>query len=400
MLATLQAFLIALAVVAVAVSIATIWARTLRGRKYRRFENKSEKAVEREFPLPPSGSSAPEQRRELFSPFLVRAHQTANARQTRYYMAVVGSTSCLVLAFLALAFGSLRLEDDRPFLGSVLNWIDITAILLVVCLYYFGRAANNRWIPARTGVEFLRQYQYLTVAFPTAMAPTREIDLRSQFNSETARIGTEVQRGPVADIVARITRFYLARRAAIADHELTEADLTGDEILVYLQRRVRRQLVWFTDSKSRLESTAAFREQILPILYWLTFAFAVIKIISFLRPKWFDILLVPWLGSYWHTYLSSIALIITGASATVTAYYINQNTRSLIHRYFTQQRFIMRWLNDLNERWSFAGLPSRQLTTGEKNAIRSEILRFEDLMIEELIDWTHITSHDSIELAP
>jgi hypothetical protein len=35
-----------------------------------------------------------------------------------------------------------------------------------------------------------------------------------------------------------------------------------------------------------------------------------------------------------------------------------------------------------------------------KNDMRAQILRFEDLMIEELIDWIHITSHDAIELAP
>ena len=28
------------------------------------------------------------------------------------------------------------------------------------------------------------------------------------------------------------------------------------------------------------------------------------------------------------------------------------------------------------------------------------LLEFDDLMIEELVDWIHITSHDVIELAP
>lgn len=32
--------------------------------------------------------------------------------------------------------------------------------------------------------------------------------------------------------------------------------------------------------------------------------------------------------------------------------------------------------------------------------MRTQILRFEELMIEELIDWAHITRHDAIELAP
>jgi hypothetical protein len=65
------------------------------------------------------------------------------------------------------------------------------------------------------------------------------------------------------------------------------------------------------------------------------------------------------LSRYWQSYLLGVALITTGASAAMTAYYINQNTRSLIHRYYSQQRFIQRWLRDFNERWNFAGLPSR-----------------------------------------
>jgi hypothetical protein len=89
-----------------------------------------------------------------------------------------------------------------------------------------------------------------------------------------------------------------------------------------------------------------------------------------------------------------------GLSAAMTAYYINQNSRSLIHRYNTQQRFIIAWLRTFNQSWKFGDLPSLTMDTAAKSAMRVQILRFEELMIEELIDWTHITSHDAIELAP
>ena len=35
-----------------------------------------------------------------------------------------------------------------------------------------------------------------------------------------------------------------------------------------------------------------------------------------------------------------------------------------------------------------------------KNEIRALILEFEDLMVEELIDWYQISGHDVLELAP
>jgi len=95
-----------------------------------------------------------------------------------------------------------------------------------------------------------------------------------------------------------------------------------------------------------------------------------------------------------------ILLIVTGMSAAMTAYYINQNSRSLIHRYNTQQRFITNWLLDFNETYKFSDLSSLPLDTAAKNDIRTRILLFEDMMIEELIDWAHITRHDLIELAP
>ena len=58
MLAAIQAFLIAPGVVAIAVVIATVSARTLRRRKYLLFENQGETAVERQFPLSSSRTQA------------------------------------------------------------------------------------------------------------------------------------------------------------------------------------------------------------------------------------------------------------------------------------------------------------------------------------------------------
>jgi hypothetical protein len=72
----------------------------------------------------------------------------------------------------------------------------------------------------------------------------------------------------------------------------------------------------------------------------------------------------------------------------------------VIHRYNTQQRWIRRWLADFDGRWSFVSLPSLAIDDAVKDDMRDRILQFEDVMIEELTDWVHITSHDAIELAP
>ena len=196
-----------------------------------------------------------------------------------------------------------------------------------------------------------------------------------------------MQDGSITDIVARIERFWSTRKASIESCTLTEADLTADALMVYLHRRARRQLGWFTDSKARLEHIAERRSIVLLILYCVTALLAVIRHVLFLY------------GEHSQAHLEPLLLIATGMSAAMTAHYINLNSRSLIHRYNTQQRFITGWLATFNDHWNFVSLPSLTIDLAAKADMRAQILRFEDLMIEELIDWIHITSHDTIELA-
>jgi hypothetical protein len=390
---------------ALAVTVATLLtvafaARAKRARNYRRFEDKSAPILSEQFALPKIVPGSAEARCRSYSVFVHQAHQGANSVQTKYYVAVVGSAWCLALAFLVLAFDSIHLEDEHPSIAIFLNWIDTIAVIFVLLFYFYGRWASGVWIAARARTEFLRQYQYLDVVFPGAMSAMPTGDPKTQFEREADRVAMEVQDGNVADIVARIENFWAARKRSITGRDLTETDLTGDALIIYLQRRVRRQLGWFTDSQERLEYVAEQRNVWLPALYGCTAALAVIKLLSSRYAADLDVYLVPFLGSRWQAYLLALLLILTGMSASMTAYYINQNSRSLIHRYFTQRRFITVWLNGFNERWNFASLPSLTIGAAAKDAMRAEILRLEDLMIEELIDWTHITGHDAIELAP
>jgi hypothetical protein len=270
----------------------------------------------------------------------------------------------------------------------VLSWLDAIALLSVLILFLYGTMRRRPWIKGRVGTELLRQYQILTVVFPSVISRAPVDDLKTQLDIEGDLVATNVQGGPITDIGGRIQRFWSTRKASIDSANLTEADLTADALLVYLLRRARRQLGWFIDSKARLERIAERRNIILLSLYSVAVGLAVIKLALFLC------------GGHSPAYLLRLLLIVTGMSAAMTAYYINQNSRSLVHRYNTQQRFATSWLNAFNDRWSFANLPSLSIDVATKYEVRAQILRFEDLMIEELIDWVHITSHDAIELAP
>ena len=385
--------IIALAITLAVMRSAVFVTGRIRARDYRRFENDSEQRLVERFPIPTAEASTAEGRRKSIAPLLDKVHRTANLAQTTYYNAVVRSAGCLVLAFVALAFGTLR-PDDWP--GSVnwlpiewlLSWVDVIAILFVLALFYQGRRASRPWIAARANTELLRQYQFLNMVFPSAPSSQPAADPKAQFDAEADRVNAGLQHDPTTDIATQIGWFWNTRRILFKSLPLTDVDLTADAVLVYLSRRVRRQLGWFSDSKARLEHVAERRNFVLLCLYIITAALAVSKHILFLY------------GWHGHTYLMPILLIVTGMSAAMTAYYINQNSRSLIHRYNTQQRFITGWLAAFNDKWKFADLPSLTIDAAAKHDMRAQILQFEDLMIQELIDWAHITSHDAIELAP
>jgi hypothetical protein len=386
--------IIALAITFAVMQSAVFVIGRIRARDYRRFESNSEQRLVERFPIPTAEASPAEVRRTSISLLLDKVHRIANLAQTTYYNAVVRSASCLVLAFVALAFGTLR-TDDWPswanWLPVVLSWVDVIAILFVLALFYQGRRASQPWIAARANTEFLRQYQFVNIVFPSASSSQPAADPKTQFDVEVDRVSAALRYDPITDIATQIERFWNTRRMSFKSHALTDADLTADAVLVYLRRRVRRQLGWFMDSAARLEHIAHRRNVVLLWLYVIMAALAVGKHILFLY---------DWQG---HTYLMPILLIVTGMSAAMTAYYINQNSRSLIHRYNTQQRFITNWLLHFNETYKLSDLsllPLDTLDTAAKNNIRTQILLFEDMMIEELIDWAHITRHDLIELAP
>lgn len=385
----------ALAVTAIASQTAVRFASRLRASDYQRFENQSKGALARQFGISSGVPSAAEDRRRTLSPLVKEVHGAAILAQTKYHNAVARSVGCLVAAFLALTLGTLP-HQVWPFRllppegmhawKALLTWVDLIAIASVLALFWWGRVTNERWIVARAYTELLRQLQFVSMVFPTVIAPAN--DLEAQFAVEADRIKESLQRRPTTDIVVRIEQLWSEWKAKLGKHALTQADLSPDGLLVYLQHRVLRQLGWFTDSRTRLYYIAKRRKDLLLTLYCIAIGLAVIRLGIFI------------FGGGAPAYLLAALLVVIGLSGAMTAYYMNQNARSLIHRYQTQQRRIEQWLAAFGSRWNFRGSASGALDAAAKEEIRASILEFEDLMVEELIDWTDITSYDAIELGP
>ncbi len=386
----LAAPLVAIVVTVVFMQAAVLVAGSARRRDYRRFEDQSGQKIVERFAFPEVAPGEAQERYRRLTTVRDRTHQAANAAQTRYYNAVLRSSGCLVLAFLALAFSMLLSsgmpEEVRVPLERLVAWLDATATLAVLALFLDGRLRNAPWLSARSCAELMRQYQILETVLPGPQS--RAGETAEAAEAEAARIARLVDDGPSKTLATRVEQIWHSRRAEIAARAMDRCDLAPEGLLLYLTKRPRRQLVWFVDSGARLEHIAERRKKVLLGLYIAAVALSLLNLVLLLMER-------P-LSDYIHPVL----LIVVGLAAAMTALSVNQNSRSLIHRYRIQERSIAGWLDGFDRRWGFSTLSATERDAATKAAMRDEILKFEDLMIEELIDWLYITSHDSIELAP
>jgi hypothetical protein len=236
----------------------------IRSHDYRLFEDSGSKELAERFPIPRIDGSTAEEWRRSSSALLDRAHQTANSAQTYYHNAVIRSAACLALAFTALSLGTLppqfsplTARFDWPSIELLLSWLELIGLSFVLLLFIHGHVTRRPWVVTRVGTELLRQYQILSMVFPNAFSTVPVGDLKARLETEADLIVNSVQQGPIKDIVGRIDGFWKTRRAKIESRTLTDTDLTVDALLVYLERRARRQLGWFTASNARLEHIAS-----------------------------------------------------------------------------------------------------------------------------------------------
>jgi hypothetical protein len=310
------------------------------------------------------------------------AHSYAIMRQERYHAAVAGWATSLLVAFTAVALSVtlIKHDDDK----TLLAWIDVVALFVAFGAFYVGRAANRRWIDARISAELLRQSAFLSIVFPHG---TESGGQAAQATFDATEPQTQ------SELAKSIRKIWDKRRNAFDMRELGEQDLTPEAVRTIIERRGQRQFFWFLNSRERLERAEERRTWTLLGLYIVAAALAALKVGNHYRDA-------PFGETVTHA-LSFVLLMTTGIAAAATGLYFSQNSRSLMHRYRTQQTQIEAWLTAV--RALLPGEADRSetvLTLEKKQAIRMAILEFETLMIEELVDWVYITRHDAIEIAP
>jgi hypothetical protein len=319
-----------------------------------------------------------------------RLHKAAKEDQRAYHLAAGRCVASAASSLFVLALSITVLDKNTAF-KTFAALYEIMAIGMSWWQWRVAKARSRRWVLSRTRVELLRQWLPLTILFglqqtgPDADAKTAVAEQLANIDKTvggTHRIGDAVK--VYWDDIQR-----QCRASGIA------ASMKPSDLVGYVSLRPLRQLDECKTQQRRLRSVNKGREFWLRVTLKSALGLAVLKFANaFLATQqveqvtFYDGLLSPKLLS---PYLSMGLLTLTASSIVLTALYMGRNDRSLSHRYASHERNLDGWFavfaND-----SLAASQDRGTQFAEKI-----LLLFEDFMIEEHIDWIHITLRDVVE---
>jgi hypothetical protein len=386
-----------------------VWARQ---RKFRITEAQSawtdRKKIAAEWGVPDikPGDTRMAARLQALGDPLTIIHENANHLQTVYHYRVARCVSCLGFALGTLALSSTILRNNTNF-ESYAAVTEVACLVVAFQQWWSARLANHSWVATRTKAELLRQWTFLSTLFGR---PTESADeAQKEFDAKAAEIDARVLGGqpkgwrqwlaalakpaevPGETIESRIWTYWDKVRGEYAATTQVP-DLTLNDLNYYLSRRPVRQLAWFRLSQLRLQRSARIREFAMAALFILSIILAAGKAaLVFNSSGLAELERATGSGQRLVEYITFGLLAVTMLSTALTTLYLSRNDRSLSHRYATQERRIEEWLR----RVARPGADG-----GRQQKMKDEALEFERLMVDELVDWIHISSHDAIELAP
>jgi len=346
---------------------------------------------------------------DLGQPLMV-LHEEANRLQSVYHARVARCVSSLGLALAVLGLSLTVFRGSHAFEVYAV-FTEVMALVLALLQWWAARVANHRWIVARTRVELLRQWMFLNAFLQPAGADAGAGQAQRAFDAKAAEIDETLFEGQptgwrqwIATVVrpdpARLTetletrvRQYWDKLRAQFAAMAPSGGHAPDDIHLYLRRRPVRQLAWFRLAQKRLHRSAKLREAAMAALFVASVVLAAVKAALVLfGSHTSEITHAAVSGGPICVELVAMGLLaVTTVSAALTTLYLSRNDRSLVHRYATQERGIDDWLGRV------LGKSSASEPEGR---FRDDMLDFEELMTDELIDWIRISAHDALELGP
>jgi len=338
-----------------------------------------------------------------------RVHDQAREAQEIYRDRVVRCVASLWLAIIATALSATVFHDAKE-LKPYVAALDLVAMLWVFHQWWSALAENYRWAALRIKAELLRQENFLTAVFAPANADVpsdadidRRFAEREKEMDETviapkpmrfrAWLRSLVRTKADSPSTEKALRSYWGRRRAyLAPNEDGAASFAPNDLLQYIHSRPLDQFRWFRRARYRLRRSGQRRAALLACLFVTAILLAAVKM-AFTHVDEASVQ-ASTLGNL----LSFAVFAITASSAALTSLYLGRNDRSLLHRYAAQERRIEDWLGGFLPK--VPGIGTLLAAPVSRSSLTEDVLSFEDLMIDELVDWLHISQHDTIELAP
>lgn len=313
---------------------------------------------------------------------LIGLHRAAKSAKEAYHIAAARCVSAAGFALVALALSITVFNKSATFKGVAAPF-DAFALLFSWWQWRIAKVRSRIWVEARTRAEILRQRIPMAILFDLNGAAPAESAL-GQVNLGAIERNLRPHSG------TSVVTYWQKLRADCSDRGLSPSNAWQD-FQQYLSTRVIPQLDECISQQSRLKMTNRSREKALSWAFWAAITLALLKMVSQLQSphigavSYIDAILP---AKYVAMYLSAGAMSLAALSTTLSALYMGRNDRSLSHRYAAHQRQIEAWLQAQSR-----GEPDQSFKATDLDAI----LSFEDIMIDEHIDWMHITLRDIVE---
>jgi hypothetical protein len=312
---------------------------------------------------------------------LMAEHRAAIDLQNWTLASLMSVAASLTVAFLCTSLAATVLTEPHGF-HLFAAALDLAAFGLV--LWHFIRAARLRraWIASRSIVEMLRQWSVVDRILVAGEHP------EEGFGRMKQRV-RQALASPDPDFATVVLRFGRLRLKEMGEAIGALHSVPAARFRYYLDRRPERQKRWFAGAEARVSGQGKRHRQTLMILFGMATAAALLKV---------ALLLGDPAESQALSWTMLALLILIGLSGTLTSVFLNQNIRSLSHRYRSQSRDIAWWF-ERHAPLVAAAQGQEPLSGPLVGQLANAVVEFESLMLDELVDWIVITDHDSLEIA-
>jgi hypothetical protein len=331
----------------------------------------------------------------------------AKRYQRRYRSCVASSVGALGFGVVIMCL-SIVIYRETEWLKKFATHFDLLATFYALGCFVVARVANRAFVITRSFVETLRAWINLALIFPLegsgdvfAAYKAKKAEIEKRYWARRNAAASQDARGGTTDrpdkrevpIYTRVERCWTEIHGECLAAGLRRTSSSAD-LGFYLKARPLGQLEFFITAQGRLYQGQRSREGLMTVLYVVSVVLAILKALSVFKGDFMAslpvLLMAPvdYATAMHVDWISTALLVVMVLSAAATNAYISRNERSLLHSYHAQERRIRAWFETFAATSGGAAGPHTVDT----------VIAFEEIMLNDLLDFIHITSRDVIEV--